>query len=171
MRFPVSHIKNVVSVATGVPVCGIDSRSRDKVAAKARHIAMALAKEFTELSYPAIARKFRRRDHTTVLHAVEQAHGKHAEHLAAIRKMLVTGNVIPTPEPEPAPEPAPEPQPLEPSEPIEPRANKFIPRRGTPSRLSPYTPPRQQCVTGALMGDPGFSNIRIARGERSNGDA
>ena len=38
----------------------------------ARQIAMYVFRELTDLSYPAIAREFGGRDHTTVIHAVEK---------------------------------------------------------------------------------------------------
>jgi chromosomal replication initiator protein len=38
----------------------------------ARQIAMYVIRELTDLSYPAIAREFGGRDHTTVIHAVEK---------------------------------------------------------------------------------------------------
>ena len=38
----------------------------------ARQIAMYVFRELTELSYPAIAREFGGRDHTTVIHAVDK---------------------------------------------------------------------------------------------------
>ena len=38
----------------------------------ARQIGMYVFRELTDLSYPAIAREFGGRDHTTVIHAVEK---------------------------------------------------------------------------------------------------
>jgi len=38
----------------------------------ARQIAMYLIRQLTDLSYPAIAREFGGRDHTTVMHAVDK---------------------------------------------------------------------------------------------------
>ena len=38
----------------------------------ARQIAMYVMRELTDFSYPAIAREFGGRDHTTVIHAVEK---------------------------------------------------------------------------------------------------
>jgi chromosomal replication initiator protein len=48
------------------------SPSRGAPVARARQVAMYLARELTELSLPEIARAFNRRDHTTVMHAVKR---------------------------------------------------------------------------------------------------
>lgn len=50
-------------------VCG---RSRQRPLVTARQTAMYVVRELTDLSYPAIARLFGGRDHTTVIHAVEK---------------------------------------------------------------------------------------------------
>ncbi len=47
-------------------------KSRARPLVTARQIAMYLFREMTDLSYPAIAREFGGRDHTTVMHAVEK---------------------------------------------------------------------------------------------------
>ena len=53
-------------------LCG-PSRRRPLVIA--RQISMYVFRELTEFSYPAIAREFGGRDHTTVIHAVEKISG------------------------------------------------------------------------------------------------
>ena len=50
-------------------LCG---RSRRRPLVTARQVAMYVCREVTDLSYPAIARSFGDRDHTTVIHAVEK---------------------------------------------------------------------------------------------------
>ncbi|MFA9563166.1 MAG: chromosomal replication initiator protein DnaA [Acidimicrobiales bacterium] len=50
-------------------ICG---RSRRRPLVTARQIAMYVVRELTDLSYPAIAREFGGRDHTTVIHACEK---------------------------------------------------------------------------------------------------
>src|SRR5438132_3944744 len=50
-------------------LCGT-SRRRPLVAA--RQVGMYVFRELTEFSYPAIAREFGGRDHTTVIHAVDR---------------------------------------------------------------------------------------------------
>lgn len=47
-------------------------RSRQRPLVTARQVAMYVMRELTDLSYPAIAREFGGRDHTTVMHAVEK---------------------------------------------------------------------------------------------------
>ena len=46
--------------------------SRQRPLVTARQIAMYVFRELTDLSYPAIARLFGGRDHTTVIHANEK---------------------------------------------------------------------------------------------------
>ncbi|MFN0091024.1 MAG: chromosomal replication initiator protein DnaA [Acidimicrobiales bacterium] len=50
-------------------ICG---KSRRRPLVTSRQVAMYVMRELTELSYPAIAREFGGRDHTTVIHAVEK---------------------------------------------------------------------------------------------------
>ncbi len=50
----------------------LDSPLRKKDISQARHIAMFLCREKLKLSYPQIAKFFNRKDHTTVIHAVEK---------------------------------------------------------------------------------------------------
>jgi len=55
-----------------VTVEAIRGRSRQRPIVTARQTAMYVVRELTDLSYPAIARLFGGRDHTTVIHAVEK---------------------------------------------------------------------------------------------------
>ena len=50
----------------------IRGKSRRRPLVTARQISMYVFRELTDLSYPAIAREFGGRDHTTVMHAVEK---------------------------------------------------------------------------------------------------
>ena len=50
----------------------IIGQRRHRPLVTARQIAMYVFRELTELSYPAIAREFGGRDHTTVIHAVDK---------------------------------------------------------------------------------------------------
>ena len=50
----------------------IIGQRRHRPLVTARQIAMYVFRELTELSYPAIAREFGGRDHTTVIHAVKK---------------------------------------------------------------------------------------------------
>ncbi|HUP75007.1 MAG TPA: chromosomal replication initiator protein DnaA [Acidimicrobiales bacterium] len=56
----------------GFPIEEITGQSRRRPLVTSRQIAMYVTRELTDLSYPAIAREFGGRDHTTVIHAVEK---------------------------------------------------------------------------------------------------
>jgi chromosomal replication initiator protein len=56
----------------GFTVDDIRGKSRRRPLVTARQIGMYVMRELTDLSYPAIAREFGGRDHTTVIHAVEK---------------------------------------------------------------------------------------------------
>jgi chromosomal replication initiator protein len=56
----------------GFPIEEITGKSRRRPLVTARQISMYVFRELTDLSYPAIAREFGGRDHTTVIHAVEK---------------------------------------------------------------------------------------------------
>jgi chromosomal replication initiator protein len=53
-------------------ICGT---SRRRPLVTARQVGMYVFRELTDFSYPAIAREFGGRDHTTVIHAVEKVSG------------------------------------------------------------------------------------------------
>ncbi len=67
----------------GVSVDAIKGRSRQRPIVTARQTAMYVFRELTDLSYPAIARLFGGRDHTTVIHAVEKT-----QHVMKDRKQV-----------------------------------------------------------------------------------
>ena len=54
------------------PLDDLRGKSRRRPLVTARQISMYVMREMTDLSYPAIAREFGGRDHTTVIHAVEK---------------------------------------------------------------------------------------------------
>ena len=56
----------------GFTVEDLIGKSRRRPLVTARQVAMYVVRELTDLSYPAIARDFGGRDHTTVIHAVEK---------------------------------------------------------------------------------------------------
>jgi chromosomal replication initiator protein len=56
----------------GFTVEEIKGKSRQRPLVTSRQIAMYVFRDLTDLSYPAIAREFGGRDHTTVIHAVEK---------------------------------------------------------------------------------------------------
>jgi chromosomal replication initiator protein len=61
-----------IAVILKFPVEDLKGRSRQRPLVTARQIAMYVFRELTDLSYPAIARLFGGRDHTTVIHANEK---------------------------------------------------------------------------------------------------
>jgi chromosomal replication initiator protein len=56
----------------GFTVDELSSKSRRRPLVQARQIAMYVFRQLTDYSYPAIAREFGGRDHTTVIHAVDK---------------------------------------------------------------------------------------------------
>jgi chromosomal replication initiator protein len=56
----------------GFSIEDITGKSRRRPLVTARQVGMYVFRELTDLSYPAIAREFGNRDHTTVIHAVEK---------------------------------------------------------------------------------------------------
>jgi chromosomal replication initiator protein len=56
----------------GYPVEEIIGKKRQRPLVTARQIGMYVFRELTDLSFPAIAREFGNRDHTTVIHAVDK---------------------------------------------------------------------------------------------------
>jgi hypothetical protein len=70
-RYPsIAKIVDVVCTRYGVSRLDIVSERRTKHIARARQIAIYLSRELTPHSYPAIARRFGGRDHTTALASV-----------------------------------------------------------------------------------------------------
>ena len=56
----------------GLTVDALRGKSRQRDLVTSRQVSMYVFRELTDLSYPAIARLFGGRDHTTVIHAVEK---------------------------------------------------------------------------------------------------
>ena len=63
------------STAFGFSIVDICGPSRRRPLVRARQISMYVFRELTDFSYPAIAREFGGRDHTTVIHAVDKVAG------------------------------------------------------------------------------------------------
>jgi chromosomal replication initiator protein len=61
-----------IAVILGYSVDSLRGKSRQRPLVTARQTAMYVFRELTDLSYPAIARLFGGRDHTTVIHAVDK---------------------------------------------------------------------------------------------------
>jgi chromosomal replication initiator protein len=68
-------ILDATSAAFGFSVEEICGTSRRRPLVTARQVGMYVFRELTDFSYPAIAREFGGRDHTTVIHAVEKISG------------------------------------------------------------------------------------------------
>ena len=66
------QIQEAVAARLGLSVDAILSPTRTAPVARARQLAMYLTRELTDLSLPAIAEAFNRRDHTTVIHAIRK---------------------------------------------------------------------------------------------------
>ncbi|BBE08162.1 chromosomal replication initiation protein [Mycoavidus cysteinexigens] len=80
-QISVENIQKTVADRYGIKIADMYSKKRPADIARARQIAMYLAKELTQKSLPEIGELFGGRDHTTVLHAVRKianARGKDA---------------------------------------------------------------------------------------------
>ncbi len=68
-RLTIEHIKDEVASRYRVKRSEIEGASRKKEITQARHIAIYLAREMTDHSFPAIGRAFGDRDHSTIMHS------------------------------------------------------------------------------------------------------
>ncbi|MBC7318206.1 chromosomal replication initiator protein DnaA [Candidatus Bipolaricaulota bacterium] len=71
-KLTIQAIKEEVATYYRVPVAELDGPSRKKEVAFARQIAIYLARELTDTSFPALGRAFGGRDHTTAMHAYQK---------------------------------------------------------------------------------------------------
>jgi chromosomal replication initiator protein len=78
-RISPQMILDTVSASYGFPVEALIGPSRTRPLVTARQVAMYLTRELTDYSYPAIGRVFGKRDHTTVIHAVDKITGQMQE--------------------------------------------------------------------------------------------
>jgi chromosomal replication initiator protein len=72
-------ILDTTAASYGFSVEALIGPSRTRPLVTARQVAMYLTRELTDYSYPAIGRVFGKRDHTTVIHAVEKIAGQMQE--------------------------------------------------------------------------------------------
>ena len=72
-------IINATSEMFGYDIDELKGKRRHRSLVQARQISMYVVRELTDLSYPAIAREFGGRDHTTVMHAVVKVGNQMAE--------------------------------------------------------------------------------------------
>jgi chromosomal replication initiator protein len=68
----INSIKSLVSELFSVSAEELTSSNRSERVSSARQVAMTLAREFTTMSLPAIAKALGRKDHTTVIHGISQ---------------------------------------------------------------------------------------------------
>ncbi len=78
-RISPQFILETVSTTYGFSVEALCGPSRTRPLVTARQVAMYLTRELTDYSYPAIGRVFGKRDHTTVIHAVDKIAGQMQE--------------------------------------------------------------------------------------------
>jgi chromosomal replication initiator protein len=71
-QISIDNIQKTVADYYKVRVTDMHSKKRSRAVARPRQVAMALAKELTQLTLPEIGSNFGGRDHTTVLHACRQ---------------------------------------------------------------------------------------------------
>ena len=71
-RITAKEILDATARHFGFPIDELCGPSRRRPLVQARQISMYVFREVTDFSYPAIAREFGGRDHTTVIHAVEK---------------------------------------------------------------------------------------------------
>lgn len=65
----VSAVKETVTENYDLSLAEIEGKSRKKEIARARHIAVYLARELTDSSFPVLGKKFGDRDHSTIMHS------------------------------------------------------------------------------------------------------
>ena len=75
-RITPQMILEATAVSYGFSIEAICGPSRTRPLVTARQVAMYLVRNLTDYSYPAIARVFGNRDHTTVIHAVDKITGQ-----------------------------------------------------------------------------------------------
>ena len=71
-QISIDNIQKTVAEYYKIRISDMHSKKRSRAIARPRQVAMALAKELTQLSLPEIGSNFGGRDHTTVLHACRQ---------------------------------------------------------------------------------------------------
>jgi chromosomal replication initiator protein len=71
-QISIENIQKTVADYYKIRISEMHSKKRSRAVARPRQVAMALAKELTQLSLPEIGSNFGGRDHTTVLHACRQ---------------------------------------------------------------------------------------------------
>ena len=78
-RITPQMILDATAMSYGFSIDAICGPSRTRPLVTARQVAMYLTRQLTDYSYPAIGRVFGKRDHTTVIHAVDKITGQMQE--------------------------------------------------------------------------------------------
>jgi chromosomal replication initiator protein len=81
------QVQEAVANRLGLTVDALLSSTRTAPVARGRQLAMYLTRELTDLSLPAIARAFNRRDHTTVMHAIRKVEHRALEDASLSRTL------------------------------------------------------------------------------------
>ena len=92
----IEEIQRVVCAHMGIPEDLIRAKTRRQEIVNARQVAMYVFRELTDLSYPAIARLFGGRDHTTVMHADRKIRELMAERRSIYNQVTELTNRIKT---------------------------------------------------------------------------
>lgn len=80
MSISVSDCRQVVGMFYGIEKITMEGRTRKRSIARPRQMAMTLAREMTNASYPRIGAHFGGRDHTTALFAERRIHDLESWH-------------------------------------------------------------------------------------------
>lgn len=90
----VENIQKTVADYYKIKVSEMYSKKRSRIVARPRQVAMALARELTEMSLPDIGGAFGGRDHTTVLHACQKIKQLRANNLDVTRDFNVLLQIL-----------------------------------------------------------------------------
>jgi chromosomal replication initiator protein len=90
----VEGIQKTVAEYFKIKISDMHSKKRSRNVARPRQVAMALAKDLTQMSLPEIGEAFGNRDHTTVLHACRKIASLRARDTSLNRDYLVLEQVL-----------------------------------------------------------------------------
>jgi chromosomal replication initiator protein len=90
----VDGIQKTVAEYFKIKVSDMHSKRRNRNVARPRQVAMALAKDLTQMSLPEIGEAFGNRDHTTVLHACRTISALRKQDSSLNRDYLVLEQVL-----------------------------------------------------------------------------
>lgn len=67
----ITEIQLAVCEEFGISISNLLARNRKRAWSWPRHVAMGLSREMTEESLPRLAKAFRKKDHTTIMHGIK----------------------------------------------------------------------------------------------------